>query len=58
MSAVGQTSQYQQNTNEWDAKRSPDPMGYNPQYQSRTSFLDKYRPKTASYSSSKDINNR
>jgi hypothetical protein len=72
MSAVGQTSQYtpnayqersanqnQQYTTEWDPKKSPDPYGYDEKYQSKTSFLDKYRPKTASYySASKDINNR
>jgi hypothetical protein len=59
MSTVGQNSRYakryQPNTN----GKSQDRIGYNGQYQSKTSFLDKYRSKPASYYSAyKDINNR
>lgn len=59
MSAFSQNSrytrQYQPNVN----GKSQDLIGYNNQYQSKTSFLDKYRPKTATYySASRDINNR
>jgi hypothetical protein len=54
------SSSYDQKyTNGWDTNKSTDRFGYNDQYQTKTSFLDKYRTKTDSYySPSKDINNR
>jgi hypothetical protein len=72
MSAVHRTSRYTpniyreksakqnpQNSDQWEPRKSVDRIGYYNQYRSKTSFLDKYRPKTASYySASKDINNR
>ena len=69
MSALGQISrntyrekssqQHYQNTNEWKTRKPLDRIGYKDHYQSKTSFLDKYRPKTASCDSSfKDSNSR
>ncbi|CAF3697991.1 unnamed protein product [Rotaria sordida] len=49
--------QYQQDTNEWKTRKSLDRIGYNNQYQSKSSFLDKYRSKKDSDDSvAKDIN--
>ncbi len=59
MSAAGQTSRYAKRYQQNTSRKSQDRLGYNDKYPTKTSFLDKYRPKTALYySASKDINNR
>ncbi|CAF0901787.1 unnamed protein product [Rotaria sp. Silwood1] len=52
------SKQYQQNTNERKTINSLDRIGYDAQYRSKPSFLDKYRSnKTSDNSVSKDTNN-
>jgi hypothetical protein len=61
MSAGDLTSRYARQSQQNIYEKSRDRIGYNDQYQSKTtnSFLDKYRPKTAIYYSAlQDINNR
>ncbi len=59
MSAFSQNSLYTKPYQQTRNGKSQDRFGYYDQYPSKTSFLDKYRPKTASYySASKDINTR
>jgi hypothetical protein len=56
MSAASQTFRY---TRQYPNGKTQDRFGYDAQYPSKTSFLDKYRSKTAtSYSASRDLNNR
>ena len=59
MPATNSTSVYTRQYQEDTSRKSQDRFGYNGQYRPKTSFLDKYRPKTACYYSAlRDLNSR